>query len=477
MSQQDSKWTRRQMIKAGSVSLLGGSSLLSPFGMHAIGSGKDKKYLFVFCGLGGAAINESFLATSKGPTGYGSEVEQVRGTPFSAVKPQEHSIVGRIPMGNGYAQKTFVTKHHQNMVVMCHEVSSVNHQIASKRAVTGDNINSGRTIQEAVAHDFGGSCIIPNMSLAGAEYGEAGTDYRLPDVARPEQIADSLMLAFATHGFKGLRQPVTSSEMAEIRKLRFALEKVSRFGDRYGSTDIVRNYVINRENLVESIEAGNLVTKLNVTKNTSSSFDLQLSPDFSKVIEVFPNLHKDPLEANAAMAYLLTKNSISNAVTIAPRRSALLEASGTPNAPIGFDWSHRDHRGGQHVMWSYILKSMDGLITLLKTTDVDGDPSKGKMWDRSFIYLATEFGRDKVKSGGSGHNMNNGSLMISPMLKGNQVFGGIDQSTGLTYGFDPNTGAPNRSAKLGREGDVYSVIAQAFGIEFKKRRDKPAMMG
>ena len=99
------------------------------------------------------------------------------------------------------------------------------------------------------------------------------------------------------------------------------------------------------------------------------------------------------------------------------------------------------------------------------------------MWDRSFIYLATEFGRDKVKSGGSGHNMNNGSLMISPMLKGNQVFGGIDQSTGLTYGFDPNTGAPNRSAKLGREGDVYSVIAQAFGIEFKKRRDKPAMMG
>ncbi|MCX6129180.1 MAG: hypothetical protein NTX25_08990, partial [Proteobacteria bacterium] len=102
-------------------------------------------------------------------------------------------------------------------------------------------------------------------------------------------------------------------------------------------------------------------------------------------------------------------------------------------------------------------------------------PSKGKMWDRSMIYVATEFGRDKVASGGSGHHLNNGVLMISPMLQGNKIFGGVDTTTGLTYGFDPTSGAPNTGIVM-KEKHHYSAMCHAMGINFEGRINMPALV-
>jgi uncharacterized protein (DUF1501 family) len=126
-------------------------------------------------------------------------------------------------------------------------------------------------------------------------------------------------------------------------------------------------------------------------------------------------------------------------------------------------------------MWSYILKGMDALIDLLKTTDIDADPAKGKMWDRSLINIATEFGRDKVASGGSGHHLNNGVVMISPMIKGNSIFGGVDPGKGLSYGFDPVTGIPMPNVTM-KEKHHSSAIAQAMGINFDNRVNMPAVV-
>jgi hypothetical protein len=102
------------------------------------------------------------------------------------------------------------------------------------------------------------------------------------------------------------------------------------------------------------------------------------------------------------------------------------------------------------------------------------------MWDRSLVYIATEFGRDKQRpagaaSWGTAHHLNNGSVLISPLLKGNAVYGGVDPKTGLTYGFDPVTGAPDKKS-IFTESDVYSVIAKALDLDVPAARDFPAIV-
>jgi hypothetical protein len=134
----------------------------------------------------------------------------------------------------------------------------------------------------------------------------------------------------------------------------------------------------------------------------------------------------------------------------------------------------------QNLMWGRVCRVLDGLVTLLSSVDYMGDPALGKMWDRSLIYVATDFGREKTRPSGSsswssGHHLNNGSLLISPLLKGNRVFGGVDPDTLLTYGFDRDTGAPEPGVIL-REGDVYSAIAHALGVEFPGRANMTALL-
>jgi hypothetical protein len=102
------------------------------------------------------------------------------------------------------------------------------------------------------------------------------------------------------------------------------------------------------------------------------------------------------------------------------------------------------------------------------------------MWDRSLVYIATEFGRDKKRpadsaSWGTAHHLNNGSVLISPLLKGNAVYGGVDPKTCLTYGFDPVTGAPDKN-RVFNESDVYSVIAQALNLDVPAARPFPAIV-
>ncbi len=234
----------------------------------------------------------------------------------------------------------------------------------------------------------------------------------------------------------------------------------------------------NRARVVSLLEKGDTITKMMLrdpaTQNLQS-FGLQTSPDFELVRAKFPNMATDPFEARLALGFLAVKNQLSLAVTIAPNQASLITAQGTPNAPIAFDWSHVDHRGAQNSMWSYVLKGTDSLIDLLKATDDPLANNGSKMWDRSMIYLATEFGRDKVATGGSGHHLNNGVVMISPLLKGGRIYGGIDPATGLTFGFDGATGEPLRDKKMS-ERDIFSALALALGIKFNNQRNLSAMV-
>ena len=122
----------------------------------------------------------------------------------------------------------------------------------------------------------------------------------------------------------------------------------------------------------------------------------------------------------------------------------------------------------------------DALIALLKELDYLGDPSLGKMWDRSLVYVATDFGRSKdrpknAQTFGSGHDLSNGNVLLSPMLKGNRVYGGVDPKTAKTYGWGREDGAPDSSTVM-REGDVYSLVCHAMDIDFAGRKDMPGLV-
>ena len=49
---------------------------------------------------------------------------------------------------------------------------------------------------------------------------------------------------------------------------------------------------------------------------------------------------------------------------------------------------------------------------------------------------------------GTGHDLNDGALIISPLANGGRLLGGIDAETGTTYGFDPATGTPDRGRQM-----------------------------
>ena len=471
------KINRRNFLKAGGASaLLGGM----PLGLNTVGQAQDggeKKFCFVIAAAGGASILDSFMAQSTGPTAF-ETLTQIPGSPLVAVPALENSIQGAIDLGNGYEQATFLNKHGADTLAMTNEVTSVNHIIAAKRDITGDNVNSGRTICEANAIAHGGSCILPNLGLGVGGYALHGDDDTIPAIARAEPITDPLMFAFATHGFKGIKGSLDDKDIAAARALRTQLESVSGFAKEFEASKIMDVYMKNRDSLVSQLEKGDSIGKLMLLDPATadlSAFGTSMTGDMQQVIAKFPNIAKDPYEAKMALSFLAAKNGMSNSFTISPNLAPLIEATGSPNTPIAFDWSHVDHRGAQNAMWSYVLKSVDALIDLLKETDIDGDPQKGKMWSKSMIYIATEFGRDKIADGGSGHHLNNGNVIISPMMQGNKVFGGVDTTTGFTYGFNAETGEPDQNSKM-TEKDVYSAVAHGLGIAFDGRKDKPAMV-
>lgn len=84
--------------------------------------------------------------------------------------------------------------------------------------------------------------------------------------------------------------------------------------------------------------------------------------------------------------------------------------------------------------------------------------------------LATDPGRTRLRPDnatvfGCGHNLHNGFLLISPMVHGNTVIGGVDPSTTSVYGFDARTGAAQPGKVSTNEADIFSGILTAMGTD------------
>jgi len=435
---------------------------------------RDPTFLIVVGGTGGASMTDALLARHEAevddPTGLAvyprSAVEPVPDSPFRAVRWSDQGL-GPIPIPYTADQRPFVNARKSEILVATVEGTSVNHAVGQKRSVTGNDAWRGRTLQEACAAYYGSDLPLPNVHLAtGTGFTEAGVDDGLPGWARGQTVADPRTWPLGLHRSRGIGRPDLD---ASVRALRRRFDDAGSFAPRFS---VQRDaWTRLRDEGGGRLEEAGLIDQLLFADAPYAAYGLTPSPDAERVRAAFPDYESDPLDAQGALAFLLLKNRVSVTVTLAPTFSAILDDSGLQegaltNPPIAFDFSHQSHRGTQAVMWSRLFSVMDRLIGLL-STEAYGDGGQS-LWDRSVMYVATEFGRTKVRPQGaeefgSGHDLSNAVMVVSPRLRGNRVLGGVDPRTLRTQGWDPVTGAL-RPDRPNPEADIYGGVLELLDI-------------
>lgn len=479
---------RRHFLRSVSMAAAGSAATgaLMPLHMLHAQPKEDPRFLIVLTASGGASIIDSFMAIRASESRNAStintypdtQVVSIDGSPLRAVD-RSNNTLGTIPVPYRAHQSDFLRKHHRNMLVATVTTTSVNHSIGQKRAVTGNEAWNGRTLQELVALQHGHTAPLANVALAtGTSFIEPGTDPTLPGRCFGEPVAAPALWPLSLHGTRGLTAPPDRFVRLGQAVRDTHLDPESRFAQVFGNSQKLARWLTQRQKQTR-LEASDLVTRLMLFPDSKDyplrAHGLSESADGQRVRTAFPRYHQDPLEAQGALTFLLLKHRISVAVTLGPNFNAAvaegadrkgLKEGDLINTPIAFDFSHQDHRDTQAFMWNRVLSVADRLIMLLKSEEYREGQS---FWDRTLIYVATDFGRDKVRpsnadSFGTSHHLNNGVLVISPQVRGNRVLGGVDPNTGLTYGFDPRTGAPEPGRNTS-EAEIFAGLLQALGVD------------
>lgn len=460
----------------------------------------DKKPYFLvnFAAFGGASIIDSFLPIKHSESANFQttncfpdyQVKDVSGSPIRAVDLENGSMFGAFATN----LSGFANKHKQDMMISTLTGTSVNHAVAQKRALTGNGAYAGRTLAECVAAEYGEGMPVPNVNMSVLGFLENGDDKTLPAYCYHEPVSVPVLWPLGLNGSRGIKiddgngglvGAPNDEYIALARAMRNdELDPESSFYRTFQLSEKLQRWKTQRNETQPQLESADLISKLNMLTEGSklpfSDYDLASSPDAAAVQEVFPNFLADPLEAQMALAFLLIKYGVSVAVTIGPSFNLVLGGGEQIiiNPPLSFDFSHTDHRNGQAFMWQRMLTMLDGLIDLLKGAEFEAGES---FWDRTMIQCATDFGRSKNRpnqfsSFGSGHDLNNGVLTISPLVNGNTVLGGVDPDTAMTYGFDPETGAADTGREM-TEAEIFAGHVHALGISTSGSGlpDMPAM--
>ncbi|MEL7372582.1 MAG: twin-arginine translocation signal domain-containing protein, partial [Myxococcota bacterium] len=165
---------------------------------HAQTQREDPRFLVVLCGSGGANLLDSFLAVAASES---NQADTINTYPDAMVKRYEDSplraidnpgaTLGALPLPYAANQSSFVQKHKNDIMVSTLTGTSVNHAVAQKRAVTGNEAWAGRTLQEIVSLQYGAGQPLPNVAMAtGTAFIDRGTDNSLPTWAYGEPVAN-----------------------------------------------------------------------------------------------------------------------------------------------------------------------------------------------------------------------------------------------------------------------------------------------
>lgn len=481
----------RGLAAAGAATALA-SSIGAP---RARAATPARRLLFVIGASGGASIIDSFLPLLSSEAAPASRdtlvaypdaiVQQAPGSAFRVVRNLANAGFPTSPLfRSSFEQGDLVRAHGADMLLATVENTSVNHVVAQARALNGAGIDGGRTILEAAAMTHGEGLVLPAVNLASGGYLDAGTRADTPDWARAEIVNDPLRFAASTDGSRGLfpvddpRMP-RSALLTRARGARERLEDLSPLASR--TSPMRARYLELRRTLQPRMEAAELIESLMLVSSgvDLGRYGLAPAPAIAEMglLDRFPQLFEDRFQAQTALAYLLAREGLSAAVCWGPGFAPSFLSDGTiTDTPISFDFSHNDHVTTQNVMWSRVAGMVDALVRLLKETPTDD----GTLWDRSLIYVATDFGRERTRPAGAmggfgtGHHLSNGNLFLSPLLRGNRVLGGVAANTAITEGWDPVTGERTPGRNEIREGHLYSIAASALGIEFAGRLDVSA---
>jgi hypothetical protein len=469
-------------VSAGASGLLSSEALAQ--------QAADPRFLIVLTASGGGSIIDGPLAIRASESANAADLNTfpdalVTGwddSPFRAVD-LEGSALGQIPAAYRVEPSAFFERHRQQTLVTTWERTSVNHAIGQRRSITGNEAWRGRTLQEMVAWQYGAEAPMPNVHLlAGSGFNEPGTDATVPPWARGQIVANPGAWPLSLDGSRGTPYPMEPELLAAIRRHRNEVFDPSTAFDRvFGSSERIARWKTLRGTPQERIEGLDLISKLMVFPDAPGiplgQYGLESSPVGAAVRAVFPEYATDPLHANAALAFLLIKYGVSVSVTLGPSfdvvigegegdGGATLPINSIRNPPLAFDISHQGHRAGQAVVWDRIYRVIDGLVALLSAEDF-GDGTS--LWDRTLIYVASDFGREKRRptnapEWGTSHHVNNGVMMCSPLVPGNTLLGGVDPDTALTYGFDPQSGVPAEGRTM-EEAEIFAGILGALGVD------------
>lgn len=505
----NSRLNRRGFLKGVGALAAGGALSMLPTtkeGFAKEGDSSDKtKFLIVLTAGGGASIIDSLMAISDSESQNSNLIncfpdEKITRFQNSSLRAVDlaRSDLGAIPASFQSNQSNFVRKHMADIMGVTWERTSVNHTIGQRRSVTGNEVWQGRTMQEIVALNYGEGFTLPNAHLSsGTGYVQRGTDDSLPSYCYGEPISDPALWPLALDGVKGVGRDIPKDLFQKARNLRNTkLEKSSNFNTVFGEAGRLKHWRHLRGEPQKALEAQDLIQKLMLFPDSQkyplSAHGLSSSASAAIAREKFPNYAVDPLEAQAAMAFLLLKYRVSVTVTLGPSFDVVLTDDFAPgsgggdvagsrllNPPIGFDFSHQGHRSVQALMWDRMYRVADRLIDLLKSEQY-GDNGES-MWDRTMIYVATDFGRSKTRPNNAtefatGHNVNNGVAVISPLVNGNTILGGVDPNTGNTFGFDPQTGVQDTGRTM-TEPEIFGGLLQSLGVDTSEAglKDMPSM--
>lgn len=488
-------FNRREMLRF-TAAASAAAAAFKPFAARAQTQPVADRLLFVVTATGGGSMVDSFMAVTETEAGAAAPGLIAYPDAYVTVDPGTGIRALDLPntwrtylgqTGRQYLQSSFVSVHRSHMAVLTVENTSVNHIVAQKRSVTGAGIHGGRTLMEAAAERYGQNLVLPNVNMAQGGYLEPGTAVDLPGFAQQEPVADARFFSLSTDGARGVAgapgaQPGAAASPAQLARTRALMERArgirnelddaSIFGQTFQCSRSRRDF-LNRRVSSQQLESADLVTQLNllgVLNAQLQQYGLATSPEADAARQLMESpsgsVFNDPFLAQACLAYLLARFGVSCAAAIGPSLTADI-ATLNVNPPLSFDYSHTNHVAAQATMWSRVLDVVDKLITLLANTPV----GTGTMWDRSVIYLATDFGRDKQRltSGAqlpgntsTGHHLNNGAVILSPLIRPG-LYGGITPTTLLTHGFNVTTGAAAPGTVM-REGHLYSAVAQALDI-------------
>ena len=488
---------RREMLlgMSGALGAMAVGSTMVRAATDRAGSTGDaaRKLLFVLCGYGGASIVDSFLPLSRSEVDDDAladglnvyEDAEIVVPAGSNIRSPAYSDSAGLLAGiyqAGYYVSDFVAKHHRSMTVLTQECTSVNHQVAQARSLNGNGINAGRTLMEAMAIRHGEDLILPNCNMGVDGFIQPGWDASIPSFARAEIVSAPMGFAAAMDGMKGVLGLPDRELVQHARGVRDRLDDASPFGKTFVDSPLRRGFLEDRRERLPRLEEAQLVDPLTMlpAEMLDPKYGITSSPLLPTLLGRLPDMHVNSWQAQAALSVLLSYYGLSCATTISLQQEPVFSDGELATAPVAFDFAHVDHRLAQQLMWGALLEVADALIDLLKELDYLGDPSLGKMWDRSLIYVATDFGREKTRPvgapfWGTAHALNNGTLLMSPLLQGNRVFGGIDPATCTTFGFDGTTGEADPSLRCD-EGHIYSAVAHALDIDFDSRHDMSALL-